>query len=91
MKVADLIQKFCEEHPDKYDFYEKYSGRWMFGRLCCGIVVRQGFSPMAMMFELTQFLNDSADDIDGTPFEGTSYDSLGLDTIVYFPCISDDE
>lgn len=46
---------------------------------------------MAMIAELTSYLDEYADEIDGTPFENVSYDNLGLDMIVYFPFISDDE
>ena len=56
-----------------------------------GIIVRQGNSLMAMIAELTSYLDEYADEIDGTPFENVSYDNLGLDMIVYFPFISDDE
>lgn len=44
MKVSDLIREFCEIHSDKYSVYENYSGRFMFGAKCMGIIVRQGNS-----------------------------------------------
>ena len=91
MKVSDLIREFCEIHSDKYSVYENYSSRFMFGAKCMGIIVRQGNSFMAMIAELTSYLDEYADEIDGTPFENVSYDNLGLDMIVYFPFISDDE
>ena len=91
MKVSDLIREVCEIHSDKYSVYENYSGRFMFGEKCMGIIVRQGNSFMTMIAELTSYLDKYADDIDGTPFENVSYDNLGLDMIVYFPFISDDE
>ena len=91
MKVADLIRKFCEENSEHYSIYEGYSGRFMFGKKSLGIVVRHGGSFIAMLAELTSYLNEYADKIDGTPFENVSYDNLGLDMIVYFPFISDDK
>ena len=38
MKVSDLIREFCEIHSDKYSVYENYSGRFMFGAKCMGII-----------------------------------------------------
>ena len=61
MKVSDLIREFCEIHPDKYSVYENYSGRFMFGAKCMGIIVRQGNSFMAMIAELTSYLDEYAD------------------------------
>lgn len=91
MKVSDLIRGFCDKNADKYYLYENYSGRFMYGAKCLGVVIRSGYSPMSFMFELTRFLDEYADDVDGTLFEGIAYDSLGLDVIVYFPRLSDDE
>lgn len=91
MNIVDLIREFCEKNADKYYVHENYSGRGMFGRKCLGIVAKQGNSVMTMMFELARFLETYAEVINGTPFENMAYDDLGLDTIVYFPCIADDE
>ena len=63
MKVSDLIREFCEIHSDKYSVYENYSGRFMFGAKCMGIIVRQGNSFMAMIAELTSYLDEYADEI----------------------------
>lgn len=85
MSTAELLRNFCEESDDKYSIYENYSGRGMFGKKCIGIVVSNGHSYMNMMMELTRYLDNYADEIDLDTLEGMSVDSLGMDTIVYFP------
>ena len=90
MKAVDLVREFCEQNEDKYYIYERYSGRGMFGRNCVGIVVRNGFSHMKMIMELTKFLDENEFDDPALEFEGIAVDDLGLDTIVYFPYMKGD-
>ena len=71
----------------EYSIYENYSGRFMFGEKCLGIVVRQGNSYMEMLMKLTQYLDDNSIEDAGLQMEGVSVDELGLDTVVYFPLI----
>ena len=87
MKVADLIRKFCEENSEQYSIYEGYSGRFMFGSRCIGIVVKHGYSYVDMLVKLTQYLDKSEYKDETLELEGVSVDELGLDTIVYFPKI----
>lgn len=85
-RVKMLLREFCEENSEKYEIYESYSGRNMFGRTCLGIIVKKGFSHLELIIELTSYLNDSGLENDELEFsEGISIDELGLDTIVYFP------
>ena len=89
MRVSNLIKKFCEENSDKYYVYENYSGRFMFGKTCLGIVVKNGFSQMEMLIKLTEYVDK--EDLVGDELEfseGVSIDELGLDTIVYFPILT---
>ena len=86
MRVSSLIKKFCEENSDRYYVYENYSGRYMFGKTCLGIVVKNGFSHMEMLIKLTDYMNGA--DLTGAELEfseGLSLDELGKDMIVYFP------
>lgn len=83
--LADLIKNFCDNNDEKYSYYENYSGRGMFGRKCLGIVVKQGYSYMQMIMELTKFLDDNNYDDADFELENPAIDDLGLDTIVYFP------
>lgn len=84
-EAADLIRRFCEKHGDKYDVYENYSGRGMSGRLCIGIAVRRGNPHMYMLAELMRHFLESGSDECFQALADVSVDSLGLDTIVYFP------
>ena len=86
MKIADLIREFCEE-TDGCEVYENYSGRGMFGSTCMGIVVEKDFSYMKMIVKLTRFLDRNDFDNPESELEGMMMDSLGLDTIMYFPNI----
>ena len=90
--LADLIREFCAQSENDYKVYENYSGRYMFGRLTIGIVVKQGQNYFEMLAQLTSFLE--ANEIDEQllgqlldELEGVAVDDLGLDTIVYFPAI----
>lgn len=86
MSIEYGIRNFVEKNP-KYSIYENYSGRGMFGRECLGVVVKQGYSFMDFIINLTRYMDDNdVDDID-FKLEGATYDNLGLDTIVYFPNI----
>ncbi len=85
MKVADLVEEFCECNADKYYIYENYSGRGMFGRRCVGIVVRNGSFYMKMLMKLTKYFEAKGFDDVNFELEGMAVDELGLETIVYFP------
>lgn len=87
MEVKDLIREFCDAHSDKYYVYENYSGRFMFGAKCIGIVVRSGYSYLEMLMSLTKYLDEMGYKDEGLLLEGVSIDELGLDTVVYFPKI----
>lgn len=87
--VADAIRAFCEENSNAYSIYEGYSGRNMFGRKCLGAVIREGYSYMDFLVNLTQYLDTyGIDDVD-LELEGVCVDELGMDTIVYFPKIDE--
>lgn len=86
MKIAELIRDFCDTDIG-YTFYNDYSGRGMFGKTCVGIVVAEHCSYMEMMMLLTKYLTMRGfDDVD-LELSNPAIDSLGLDTIVYFPSI----
>ena len=87
MNLVESIRLFCDDNAEKCSMYENYSGRFMFGRKCVGIVVRQGYSYMEMIIKLTMFLNDCGIESVETELEDVKFDELGLDTIVYFPKI----
>ncbi|MBU5473577.1 hypothetical protein [Roseburia sp. MSJ-14] len=89
MTVEEAIRKYVDEN-EGYEIYENYSGRGMFGRKCLGVVVKQGCSFMDFLMKLTKYMDDNnVDDVD-FKLEGTTYDNLGLDTVVYFPNIGGD-
>lgn len=89
MTVRKAIESFVSEN-EQYELYENYSGRGMFGRSCLGVVIKQGYSFMDFIINLTKYMdNYDVDDID-FKLEGATYDNLGLDTVVYFPNIGGD-
>lgn len=84
VKTADIIKDFCEEYD--LGFYNDYSGRGMYGKLCVGIVCGDILGTLVKLCDyLNNFLEDgeSLSDYIGTP----KTDSLGLDCILYFPNI----
>lgn len=86
MSIAEGIRSFVKENPE-YRLYEGYFGRGMFGRKCLGVVVQNGDSFMNFLMELTKYFDEHGIENADLELEGVSYDSLGMDTIVYFPCI----
>jgi hypothetical protein len=72
-----------------------YSGRGMYGRQCVGAELERSMSAFTFALELTRAALDSAtsEDPAGEVYElidqltqlRTSSDSMGLDTILYFP------
>lgn len=52
MDIANLVEAFCSE-SDNYEFYNNYSGRFMFGRTCVGIVCDD---TSTVMVDLSQYL-----------------------------------
>ena len=87
MTVAEIIREFCELNG--YEYYEGYSGRYMYGRKCPGIVCED---PMMVMLELadhildTEGVQNSLVGMLGCP----RTDSLGLDRILYFPVVDEE-
>lgn len=74
-----------------------YSGRGMYGRTCLGVRVPQGTSPFRLAAELARTALADVDVADECTFDAADTfidnlaelkvceDSLGLDTVVYFP------
>lgn len=92
--LANLVRGFCREN--NYKMYEKYSGRYMFGRMTIGIIVSENQNYFEMLAQLTSFLEEKLkeNEIDEQllgqlleELEGVAIDELGLDVIVYFPAI----
>lgn len=76
-KAIESIKNFCLDYG--YKFVDDYSGRFMYGRLCVGII-----SPLKPD-KLIELLSNYVDfNITGKP----SSDNMGLEYIVYFENIS---
>lgn len=85
--IADLIRGFCSE--SEYEVYENYSGRYMFGKLTIGIIVKQDQNYFEMLYKLTRYFESKGFFDPLCELEGAAIDELGLDVIVYFPAIQD--
>ena len=85
MSKRELIESFCEEYD--YDFRGDYSGRFMYGKLCVGIVYDADDD--TILNELQDYLLDE-DECDFAKHikDLAHFDSMGLSRIVYFPSIS---
>lgn len=86
MSIADCIKEFVAEN-EQYSSYEGYSGRFMFGRTCLGVVIKEGDSYMEFLMSLTRYLFQQGMEDKALDLDGVSVDSLGLDTVIYFPSI----
>lgn len=85
--VAELIEEFCEIHDhDECYFYGNYSGRGMFGKQCVGIVCRDNL--LETIVKLCDYLYDCEVESVADALGNICRDSLGKDTIIYFPSIS---
>lgn len=82
-KIVRLIEEFCEEYG--LEFRSQYSGRGMFGKNCIGFVVERYRNPLVTMVRLTEYLLDNGIETVGFRLSDICQDSMGLDTIVYFP------
>ncbi|KSV57755.1 hypothetical protein [Acetivibrio ethanolgignens] len=79
---CDLIEKFCNER-NGCSFRADYSGRFMYGRTCVGIVTDDRV--YETIVSLSDFMHESGiecvSDILGTIHS----DSMRLSQIIYFP------
>lgn len=85
MSKRELIENFCEEYG--YDFRGDYSGRFMYGKSCVGIVY--DVDDDTVLNDLEEYFLD----VDESNFaesirNSARFDSMGLSRIVYFPSIS---
>lgn len=90
--LANLVREFCAQSEGKYEVYENYSGRFMYGRKTIGIVVKQDQNYLFMLHELTLYIDSQGIEEPimmqlVEEFEAVTIDELGLDKIVYFPAI----
>jgi len=73
--LKEKLISLCANYPNDYEI-RVYSGRGMYGRTCLGIVV----SGIGKIFHLGAEVGDLAFDV-----ETVCADSMGFDSIVYFP------
>lgn len=85
MSKRELIENFCEEYG--YDFRGDYSGRFMYGKSCGGIVY--DVDDDTVLNDLEEYLLDvDESDLAESIRDSARFDSMGLSRIVYFPNIS---
>ena len=85
MSIKEVLINFCDDFGLSYR--TDYSGRGMFGRTCFGIVCEDDM--MSTLIQLCDAIRDSEDFISAYNELGIPRtDSMGMDTILYFPSIS---
>ena len=77
-----LIEKFCNE-TNGCSFRADYSGRFMYGRTCVGIVIDDRF--YETIVALCDFLHESGIECVSDMLGTIHSDSMGLSQIIYFP------
>lgn len=82
--MINEIEAFCESKG--YRFMGDYSGRFMFGRTCPGIICSY---PEQVLVELAEWLTKKNISVGllGDP----RTDNMGMDFIVYFPTIKEEK
>jgi hypothetical protein len=93
-----LQQRIAREHLavieqiDGITLYPAYSGRCMYGRTCFGLVTDE---PITAVIRMTRMLMETCDvdpdetlDLLDALAEGACQDSMGLQSILYWPHIS---
>jgi len=81
--MRGYIEMFCREYD--YCFYSDYSGRFMYGRKCVGIVCD---NIMECLVQLCCYLVAEGVDLQPNLLLPIQYDNLGLQLILYFPNIT---
>lgn len=79
---CDLIEKFCNER-NGCSFRADYSGRFMNGRTCVGIVIDDRV--YETIVALCDFLHEYGVECVSDTLDSISSDSMGLSQIIYFP------
>lgn len=83
-ELAQIIEDECDQAG--LEFRSGYSGHGMCGRKCVGMVGDMGELALALMSIGSRIEESSA----GWP-SSAAWDSMGLDSIVYFPGITADD
>ena len=82
INFCDLIEKFCNER-DGCSFRSDYSGRFMYGRTCVGIVIDDRV--YETIVALCDFLHESGIECVSDMLGTIHSDSMGLSQIIYCP------
>lgn len=80
-EFIDVIKQYCDESG--YEFYEDYSGRGMYGEECVGIVVPGNY--LTRIAELCDYIWSFGYGPVLDVFRSINKDTMGMDTILYFP------
>ena len=80
--ICDLIERFCNER-DECSFRSAYSGRFMYGRTCVGIVIDDRV--YETIVSLCDFLHESGIECVSDVLGIIHSDYMGLSQIIYFP------
>ena len=85
MLLKYLLEMFCIDNSDNYEYREDYSGRCMFGKTCPAVVVKNGISQVEMWMELSKYIYENGFEDEKCELLNPACDSMGKDIIVYFP------
>ena len=80
--ICDLIERFCNER-DECSFRSDYSGRFMYGRTCVGIVIDDRV--YETIVSLCDFLHESGIECVSDVLGIIHSDYMGLSQIISFP------
>lgn len=84
MNIAKYIKSYCNDFGCEY--LDDYSGRYMFGKKCIGIVTDRNM--LEFMIELSDYLHECGVEKVSEELEQVRWDNMGLEMVIYFPRLS---
>lgn len=82
-KVIGAMKEFCEQSDGYYRFYSGYSGRFMYGRRCAGIVTDA--SEAETVIDLLDYFDEVGVKGAKTVIKKPASDNMALSMIYYWP------
>lgn len=87
MVVREAIEKFVENN-EGYTLYPGYTLQGISDTKCLGVIISKDYSYMEFLGKLTEYFDENGVDDANLELDGIGVDSLGQDTVIYFPEIT---
>lgn len=88
MGVREAIEKFVKNN-EGYTLAQGYTLPGISDKKCLGVIISKDDSYMEFLKKLTKYLEENGVEDTDLELDGMGVDSLGQDTVIYFPEITD--